>query len=85
MHFNVAKLEVKDLGEDMAISAMKRGLRESRFIYSLEKNHPRTYFELLDRAFKHIRVDEAASDHCRMESKGQKKKQKKSGAPAKSS
>ena len=46
----------------MAISAMKRGLRASRFTYSLDKTLPRTYAELLERAYKYMRADEGASD-----------------------
>nr|XP_010929458.1 uncharacterized protein LOC105050926 [Elaeis guineensis] len=37
VQFNAAMLEVKDLNEDIAISVMKRGLRRSRFTYSLDK------------------------------------------------
>ena len=85
MHFNAAKLEVQDLSEDMAISVMKRDLKRSRFTYSLDKNYPWIYFELLDRAFKYIHVNEVASDHRRVEDKSQKKKQKKSETPANSS
>ena len=55
-------LEVRDLNEDMAISAMKRGLRGSRFMYSLDKILPRTYAELLERAYKYVHADEGASD-----------------------
>ena len=60
--FNVATLEVWDLNEDMAISTMKRRLRGSRFIYFLDKTLPRTYAELLERAYKYMRADEGASD-----------------------
>ena len=49
-HFNTAMLEVRDLNEDMAISAIKRGLRKFRFTYSLDKTLSRTYAELLKRA-----------------------------------
>ena len=59
---NTATLEVKDLNEDMAISAMKRGLRGSRFIYSLDKTLLWIYVELLERAYKYMYVDEGASD-----------------------
>ena len=61
-HFNTATLEIRDLNEDMTISAMKKGLKRSRFTYSLDKIFFRTYAELLKRAYKYIHVDEAASD-----------------------
>ena len=68
--FNVAMLEVRDLNENMAIAAMKKGLRGSRFTYSLDKTLPRTYAELLKRAYKYMRTDEGVSDRCQTEGKG---------------
>ena len=62
--FNVATLEVRDFNEDMAISIMKKGLKRSRFIYSLDKTLFQTYTELLECVYKYIRMDEAASDQC---------------------
>ena len=82
MRFNETTLEVRDLNEDMAISAMKRGLRASRFTYSLDKTLPRTYVELLERAYKYMRADEGASDRCLTEAKGPKEKRRKGRAPA---
>ena len=69
----------------MAISAMKKGMKGSRFTYSLDKILLRTYAELLERMYKYIRMDEATSDQCQIDEKGQKKKQKKSEAPTESS
>ena len=83
--FNAATLEVRDLNEAMAVSAMKRGLRGSRFTYSLDKTLPRTNAELLKRAYTYIRMDEAASDRYQTDKKDQKKKQKKSKPPIESS
>ena len=80
VRFNTATLEVRDLNEDMAISAMKRGLRGSRFTYFLDKTLFRTYVELLERTYKYMRVDEGASNRCLTEGTGQKEKQKKSRA-----
>ena len=60
--FNKVILEVKDLNEDIAISAMKRGLRRSKFSYSLDETLPQTYAELLERTYKYICVDETTSD-----------------------
>ena len=85
VRFNAATLEVRDLNEDMAISAIKRGLKGSRFIYFLDKTLLRTYAELLERAYKYMHADEGASDRCLTESTGQKEKQKKNRAPAESS
>ena len=85
VRFNAATLEIKDLNEDMAISIMKRDLRESRLTYSLDKTLSRTYAELLKRTYKYMHADEGASDQRQTEGKNQKKKQKKSGAPVESS
>ncbi|XP_073103311.1 uncharacterized protein [Elaeis guineensis] len=46
--FKVTTLEVRDLNEDMVISVMKKGLKGSRFTYSLDKTLSRTYAELLE-------------------------------------
>ena len=82
MRFNAATLEIRDLNEDMAISAMKRGLRRSQFTYSLDKTLPRTYVELLERAYKYMCADEGASDRCLTEAKGLKEKRRKGRTPA---
>ncbi|XP_073117756.1 uncharacterized protein [Elaeis guineensis] len=82
VQFNTATLEVRDLNEDMAISAMKRRLRESRFTYSLDKTLPRTYAELLERAYKYMRADEGSSDRRSTEFKGLKEKRRKGRDPA---
>ena len=79
--FNTATLEVRDLNEDMAISAMKRGLRASRFTYSLDKTLPRTYAELLERAYKYMRTDEGASDRCLAEPEARRRSRGKVGNP----
>ena len=83
--FNAATLEVRDLNEDMTISAMKRSMRRSRFTYSLDKTLPQIYAKLLKYAYKYIRTDEAASDQRQTDKRGQKKKQKKSEASIESS
>ena len=75
--FNAATVEVRDLNEDMAISAMKKGLRGSRFTYSLDKTLLRTYVELLEHAYKYMRADEGASDRCLTETRGLKEKRRK--------
>ena len=82
MRFNTAMLEVRDLNEDMAISAMKRGLKGSRLTYSLDKTIPRTYAELLERAYKYMHADEGAFDRCLTETKSLKEKRRKGRALA---
>ena len=57
---------------------MKRGLRGSRFTYSLDKTLLQTYAKFLERMYKYIRMDKGASDWRQIEKKDQKKKQKKS-------
>ena len=64
VRFNTAILEVRDLNEDMVISAMKRSLRGLRFTYSLNKTLFQTYTELLEYAYKYIHVDKVASNRC---------------------
>ena len=66
--FKLATLDISRIDESVAILAMKRGLRSSQFTYSLDKTYSRTYSELLTRAQKYIRADEAAS--VRRESNG---------------
>lgn len=56
----VAILEVYNLDESMAMLGMKRGLRTSCFIYSLEKTHPKSYSEMLACMQKYICMDERA-------------------------
>ena len=80
--FNATTLEVRDLNEDMAVSAMKHRLRASRFTYSLDKTLPQTYAELLECAYKYIRADEGASDRRLAEPKGPKEKRRKGWDPA---
>ena len=59
--FNAATLEITDLNEVVAMSALKKGLKQSRFTYSLDKTFLKTYPELLARASKYIWVDEGAA------------------------
>ena len=60
-HFNMATLEITDLNEFVAMSALKKGLKQSRFTYSLDKTFLKTYSELLSRASKYIRADGGAA------------------------
>ena len=77
VRFNTATLEVKDLNEAMAITIMKQGLLNSKFIYSLDKTLPWSYIELFKRAQKYIRAEKATTDRCLFEEKSQKKKARK--------
>lgn len=55
--FKVIALEVYNLDEFVAMLAMKRGLKISRFTYFLDKKPSRIYSELLSRAQKYIHVE----------------------------
>ena len=70
VHFNTTTLEVQDLNENMAILIIKRGLRESRFTYTLNKTLPQTYAELLEHTYKYIYADECTTDQRQTEGKG---------------
>ena len=82
VRFNTATLEVKDLNEAMAITIMKQGLLNSKFIYSLDKTLPWSYIELFKRAQKYIHAEEGTTDRHQSEGKDQKKKMKKEGISA---
>ena len=45
--FNTATLEVSDLDPMVTMSAMKGGLKPSRFLFSLEKQFPASFAEML--------------------------------------
>ena len=72
--FNTATLEITDLNEYVAMSALKKGLKQSRFTYSLDKTFTKTYSELLARASKYIRADEGATSQRETEGKKEVKK-----------
>ena len=76
-HFNAATLEVRDLNEDIAIPTMKRGLRGSRFAYSLDKTLLQIYAELLEHVYKYIRTDKATSDRYQKKKKIRRRNKKK--------
>ena len=77
--FNTATLDVKDLDEATAITAMKRRLWNSKFIYSLDKMISRSYVELFEHTQKYIHTEEATINRRQFEEKGQKKKARKEG------
>ena len=77
--FNAATLVVQDLNENMTISTMKRGLRGSRFTYSLDKTLSRTYAKLLERAHKYMRANEGASTGAKQKAKVRRRSKRRVG------
>ena len=59
--FNTATLEVSDLDPMVAMSAMKGGLKPSRFFFSPKKRFPSSFIEMLSRAEKYANAEEAMS------------------------
>ena len=45
--FNAATLKISDLDPKVTMSAMKDGLKPSRFLFSLEKRFPTNFAEIL--------------------------------------
>ena len=52
-------MEITDLDQTIAMTAMKDGLRPSRFLFSLEKRFPVDYAEMLSLADKYVNAEEA--------------------------
>ena len=59
--FNTTTLEVIDLDQMVAMSAMKGALKPSRFFFSLEKKIFTSFFEMLSHAKKYANAEEALS------------------------
>ena len=59
--FNTATLEVTDLNQMVAMSAMKGTLKPSRFLFSLDKKFPTSFSEMFSRAEKYANAEEALS------------------------
>ena len=57
--FNAATLKITDLDQTIAMTAMKDGLRPSKFLFSLKKSFPMDYAEMLSRADKYANAEEA--------------------------
>ncbi|XP_058084622.1 uncharacterized protein LOC131232418 [Magnolia sinica] len=51
-HFNLETMQVLKHSEDIALTALMGGLRERRFLFSLDKNSPTTMADLLNKAQK---------------------------------
>lgn len=47
--FKVTMLEIYHLDESVAMLGLKKGLRTSRFTYSLDKTYPKSYLEMMTR------------------------------------
>ena len=54
-------LEITDLDQTVAMTAMKDGLKSSKFLFSLKKWFPVDYAEMLSREDKYANVEEAMS------------------------
>lgn len=72
VQFKLAILEIYNLDESVAMLAMKRGLRSSRFIYSLDKTYLKSYSKLLIHAQKYIHAKEATSKKLMESQRGRK-------------
>ena len=57
--FNAAALEVRDLDQSVAMAALKGGLQKNNLLFSLEKKYPRDFADLLARAERYARAEEA--------------------------
>ena len=58
-------MEITDLDQTVAMTAMKGGLKPSRFLFSLEKRFPVDYAEMLSRADKYANAEEAMASEKR--------------------
>jgi len=77
--FNAATLEIPDLNEHVAMSALKKGLRTSRLTILLDKKFPKSYAELLLRAQKYTNAEEQAANRWLTEGKPPSKKKNNRG------
>ena len=59
VRFNTATLEVTDLDQMVAMSAMKGILKPSIFLFNLEKKFSTSFSKMLSRAKKYANVEEA--------------------------
>ena len=76
--FNAATLEVSDLDQVVAMSAMKGSLRPSRFLFSLKKQFPTNFAEMLAQDEKYANAEEAMS----MTSQPEKKEKRRRKEPS---
>ncbi len=59
--FTAATWEVRELDQSIAMSALKTGARSYRFLFSIEKNFPADLTEMLVRARKYAKAEEAVA------------------------
>lgn len=57
--FKIATIKIYNLDEPIAIIAMKRRFRSSRFTYFLDKIYPKSYSKLLTHAQKYTCMENA--------------------------
>ncbi|XP_058111548.1 uncharacterized protein LOC131254861 [Magnolia sinica] len=56
--FNKEALQVEDYDDNISLSAMRSGLKEEKFTFSIGKNLPKTLAELVARAQKYTNAEE---------------------------
>lgn len=79
-YFKVVALEMQNLNEEVTLSAIKKGLQSSRFIFSLDK-FPTSYSELIVRAHKYACPKDGAATRCQVEGKLAPKKKNREDIP----
>ena len=58
-HFNAIVLEVRNLDQSIAMAALKGGLQKNGLRYPLKKTYLKDFVDMLARAEKYARADEA--------------------------
>ncbi|XP_043811004.1 uncharacterized protein LOC122723284 [Manihot esculenta] len=56
--FNAEAIQVEELNHEIAYKTLKKETRDIKFMDSLIKNHATTYYQLMDKAQKYIRLDD---------------------------
>ncbi|XP_038976592.1 uncharacterized protein LOC120107395 [Phoenix dactylifera] len=82
--FTAATWEVRELDQSIAMSALKTGARSYRFLFSIEKNFPADLTEMLVRARKYAKAEEAVASRrsgAEQTSKKQKRRREDRGRP----
>ena len=72
-HFNAAAMEIPDLNEHVAMSALKMGLKPSKLTFSIDKSSLKDYAALLGKAHKYALAEEQAASRRQAEGKSAKK------------
>ena len=66
-------MEIPNLNEHMAMSALKMGLKPSKLTFSIDKSSPKDYAALLGKAHKYALAEEQAATRRQAEGKSAKK------------